>query len=143
MNAPSKLECSIPWLTKQYGYKTMIIGEFNSVKSSTSLTFDKFLQAEQLRLNVDINYPLIWNETQTWNINIDLTKASTYFVFYHKNLFQDLINDWSSRMMSDLRNFVPYVYKINVVANDLEAILPCNQHNWVDTTNIENNSKHN
>lgn len=119
----------------------MIVGEFNSVKSSTSLTFDKFLLAEKLRLNIDINYPLIWNDLQTWNVNIDLTKASTYFVFYHKNFFQDLINDWSSRHMADLRHFVPYVYRINVVANDLEAILPCNQHNWIDTVNIENNSK--
>jgi hypothetical protein len=78
---------------------------------------------------------------QTWNIGIELTKASTYFVYYHKNFFQDLINDWSSRTMGDLRHFVPYIYKISFLANDLEVILPCNQHNWIDTVNIENNSK--
>jgi hypothetical protein len=35
---------------------------------------------------------------------------------------------------------VPYVYRFNVNAIDLEVILPCNQHNWIDTVNHENNS---
>ena len=89
---------------------------------------------------MDINYPLIWNDLQNWNINIDLHRTSFYFVFVHKFFFQDMINDWSSRTMSDLRSFVPYIYSINLKGSDIEAILPCNQHNWIDTHTLENNS---
>ena len=115
-------------------------GIFNKVESQTSLSFKEFLSAEKLILDVDINYPLIWNDLQTWNINIDLQKTSFYFVFVHKFFFQDMINDWSSRHMSDLRSFVPYIYSIALKGNDIEAILPCNQHNWIDTHTLENNS---
>ena len=58
----------------------------------------------------------------------------------HKFFFQDMINDWSSRTMSDIRSFVPYIYSINLKGNEIEAILPCNQHNWIDTHTLENNS---
>lgn len=137
--ADSFLECSIPWLTRQHGYKTKINAEFNTVQSSTNLAFKEFLIAEKLKLHVDINYPLVWNELQLWNINIDLYRASTYFVFNHKYFFQDLINDWSSRTMGDIRFFVPFIYTIRVKTNDIEVILPCNQHNWIDANVIENN----
>jgi hypothetical protein len=51
-----------------------------------------------------------------------------------------MINDWSSRHMSDLRSFVPYIYSIALNGKDIEAILSCNQHNWIDTHTLENNS---
>ncbi|CAF0826478.1 unnamed protein product [Brachionus calyciflorus] len=136
----SFLKLSIPWLTKQYGYKTKINGEFNSIQSNTNLGFSEFLTCQKLKLDVDINYPLVWNDLQTWNINLDINKGSIYFVFFHKNFFQELIYDWSSRFMGDIRHFVPYIYKIKFKSNDFEAILPCNQHNWIDTCILENNS---
>lgn len=137
----SFLRISIPWLTRQYGYKSKIYGEFNMVQSNTNLSFGEFLSTQKLKLDVDINYPLVWNDLQTWNINVDLFNGSTYFVFYHKNFFQELIYDWSTRVMSDVRHFVPFIYKIKVKLNNLEAILPCNQHNWIDTQILENNCK--
>lgn len=135
----SYLELSIPWLTKQYGYKSTISGVFNSVQSCTNLSFKEFIIADKLKLDVDINYPLVWNDLQKWNINVELYKSSVFIVLYHKNFIQDLINDWSSRYMGDLRTFAPYIYDIKVKTNDIEVILPCNQHNWIDTNVIENN----
>jgi len=70
---------------------------------------------------------------------MDLDKSDIYFTFYHKYFFQQLINDWSSRYMADLRKFVPYIYDIKLKANDLEIILPCNQYNWIDVNILENN----
>lgn len=134
------MECSIPWLTKQYGYKTKITGIFNRVESCSSLSFKEFLSAERLILDMDINYPLVWNDLQTWNVNLELYKGSLFFIFCHKLFFQDLINDWSSREMGDIRKYVPYIYSINLKATDIEVILPCNQHNWLDTNVLENNA---
>ena len=106
----------------------------------TNLSFKYFLNAESARLDVDINYPLRWNDLQVWNINLDLQKSDIYFTFYHKVFFQQLVNDWSSRYMGDLRKFVPYIYDIKLKASDLELILPCNQYNWIDVTILENNA---
>jgi hypothetical protein len=92
------------------------------------------------KLNLDIKYPLVWNNLQTWLINLNAHQTTFYLVFEHKFLFQDLINDWSSKLKSDLRTFVPYVYELNAKVNDMELILPCNQHNWIDTNKLENNS---
>jgi hypothetical protein len=136
----SFIDLSIPWLTKQYGYKTRIYGEFNTVRSNTSLAFKEFINVEKVKLDVDINYPLQWNDQQFWNVNIDFYHGSAFFVFYFKNFFQELINDWSSRHMSDVRKFVPYLYTIKLNCTECEVILPCNQHNWIDTTVLENNS---
>lgn len=136
----SYLDVSIPWLTKQYGYKTTIVGEFNQVRSNTSLAFKEFLNADKVRLDVDVNYPLVWNDQQFWNINLDIYRGSIFFVFYYKYFFQDLINDFSTRTMGDVRRFVPFLYTIKLNAHEAEVLLPCNQHNWIDTTVLENNS---
>ncbi len=45
--------------------------------------------------------------------------------------------------MADIRTFAPYIYDIKLRANDLEFILPCGQHNWIDVSVLENNSKWN
>ncbi len=118
-----------------------MLADLNNVQGLTNLSFKEFLSAEKVRLAIDINYPLRWNDLQTWNVNVDLTRSSVYFVFYHKIFFQDLINDWSSRFMADIRHFVPYIYDIKLKANQLEFILPCNQHNWIDVNILENNCK--
>ena len=137
--AGSLLECSIPWLTKQYGYNSSIRGTFHQVQAHTNMPFKEFLTAEKLVLDIQINYPLVWNDMQTWNVDIELTRASVFFVFYHKIFFQNMINDWSSRNMADIRFFVPYVYKFNLRVTDLEVILPCNQYNWIDVHRLDNN----
>jgi hypothetical protein len=136
----SSFSCSIPWITKKDGFQTSICGTFNFVQGYTNMTFKHFLSAEQLKLNVDIHYPLIWNDLQTWDINIELCRATVFLVFQHKFFFQDLINDWSSKTIADLRNFVPYIYNINTNVTDLEVLLPSNQHNWIDTQFLENNA---
>ncbi len=139
--SPSTVVCSFPWLTKQYGYKTSISCDFNNVHSLTNLSFKHFLSGESIRLDLNINYPLRWNELQVWNLDVSMSKSSIFFVFFHKIFFQDLINDWSSRYMADIRTFAPYIYDIKLRGNDMEFILPCGQHNWIDINVLENNSK--
>ena len=136
----SYLECSIPWLTRQFGYKTTIKGKLNSVLANTNMSFKELINADSVKFDIDINYPLDWNDMQTWNFDIELFRSTIFIVYYHKNFFQDLINDWSSRVMADVRSFVPYVYNFNVKANDIEVVLPCNEHNWIDVHQIENNT---
>ena len=115
--------------------------DFNNVYSTTNLSFKHFLSAETIKVAINIAYPLRWNEMQIWNVDLDFTRTSVYFVFFHKIFFQDLINDWSGRYMADIRTFAPYIYDIKMRANEIEIILPCNQHNWIDVNILENNCK--
>ncbi len=136
----SYLECSIPWLTRQFGYKTTIKGKLNNVLTNTNMSFKELINADSVKFDIDINYPLDWNDMQTWNFDIEFFRSTIFIVYYHKNFFQDLINDWSSRVMADMRTFVPYVYNFNIKANDIEVVLPCNEHNWIDVHQLENNT---
>jgi hypothetical protein len=138
--APSSIVCSFPWLTRNYGYKTTVLCDFNNVHCVTNLSFKHFLNGENMKLDININYPLRWNEMQVWNMDINLIKTNVYFTFFHKIFFQDLINDWSGRYMADIRTFAPYIYDIKLRGDDMEIILPWNQHNWIDVNILENNS---
>ena len=91
---------------------------------------------KELTLMLKYLYPLIWNDIQRWKIDIELIKSYLFIVYYHRNYFQDLINDWSSRQMADIRSFVPYIYEIDLKAKDIEVILPFNEHNWIDVNNL-------
>jgi hypothetical protein len=42
--------------------------------------------------------------------------------------------------MADIRTFAPYIYDIKLRGDDMEIILPWNQHNWIDVNILENNS---
>ena len=54
------------------------------------MSFKHFVCAEQLKLNVDIHYPLVWNDLQTWDISLELSKATVFLVFQHKYFFQGI-----------------------------------------------------
>jgi hypothetical protein len=132
---------SIPWLTKQYGYKTTVEADLRHVEGLTNLSFKQFLISERLHVDVEINYPLVWNDLQLWRIDIQFERSSIFALFFYKVFFQELINDWSSKHMADLRSFVPFIYEIRTRAQDTEVLLPCNQHNWIDVNSLENNGK--
>ena len=62
-------------------------------------------------------------------------------VFINLYVFQDMIDDWSSKYSPDLLYFVPYTWKFNFLFNKkFELVTLANEFNWIDTssTNQEN-----
>ena len=57
-------------------------------------------------------------------------------------LFQDLLDDWSSKSPQDLLYFVPYAWKFNLTLKKFEAFVPTNEFNWLDTTSANVDNSH-
>ncbi|CAB4060690.1 unnamed protein product [Lepeophtheirus salmonis] len=136
----TNFDIKIPWTVKENGYSTKLNGTLLMVEATTSLPFRDLLECETLEFNVDMNYPMDWNAYQEWNFDFKPTKTSINFIFAHKWFFQDLIDDWSSKVSPDLMYFVPYTWKFNFIINHVELLIIANEFNWIDTssTNQEN-----
>ena len=57
-------------------------------------------------------------------------------------LFQDLLDDWSSKSPQDLLYFVLYAWKFNLTLKKFEAFVPTNEFNWLDTTSANVDNSH-
>lgn len=100
-----------------------------------------------------MQYPLVWNSHQNWNLSFTGTKATLHLIYEHRYFFQgklclfegntvqrlmtlfcnsDLINDWSSRNPADLLYHVPYTWFLKFCLKEFELVTVANQFNWVD-----------
>ncbi|XP_065578984.1 bridge-like lipid transfer protein family member 1 isoform X2 [Artemia franciscana] len=131
-NQGSYMEISIPWIVKEEGYTIKVDGQLFLVEASTSLSFRNLAECERLEISVSMHYPLLWNDYQCWNFTIGGSRMSTYIIYDHKEFFQDLIADWSSKSMPDILQFIPYTWNFSVKFNEFETVIPANQYNWID-----------
>lgn len=140
IGAGSYLEVNLPWIVLQDGYTTKITGQLLHLEATTSLQYRSMAESETLEFAVRCHYPLVWNQHQNWSISFTGCKATANLVYCHKGFFQDLINDWASKVRPDILHFVPYTWKISLLLKDFELITLSNQYNWIDcsSTNQEN-----
>lgn len=138
----SYLEITLPWIVQADGYRTKITGQLLHVEASTSLPYRTLLESETLEFNVKCHYPLIWNEHQEWLLSFTGCKTTTHLIYAHKDFFQDLINDWSSKASPDLLYFVPYTWKFSLVMKEFEIITLCNNYNWIDCSSQNQENTH-
>uniref|UniRef100_UPI00358EAAD5 bridge-like lipid transfer protein family member 1 n=1 Tax=Myxine glutinosa TaxID=7769 RepID=UPI00358EAAD5 len=132
IGAGSYLEVNIPMIVGEEGFTSTIKGQLLHVDATTSMQYRSLLEAETLAFHLNAKYSRIWNMTQLWNCEIEVCKATYYFIFSQKNFFQDLMKDWSSDVSPDLFAFVPYVWNFNIILHQFEMVWLANQHNWVD-----------
>ena len=52
-----------------------------------------------------------------------------------------MINDWATTEPPDIASFVPYEWEFNINFYNFEIILLVSEHNWIDCTNEDENSK--
>ncbi|XP_076066750.1 transmembrane protein KIAA1109 homolog tweek isoform X4 [Oratosquilla oratoria] len=128
----SYFEMTLPWITTSSGYVTTINGQLLHVDASTSLPYRGLIEAETLDYNIAIHYPRNWNHHQTWDMKLIGSKATYHFLYAHKEFFQDMIEDWSSRASPDLFHFVPYTWNFELALNQFELVTLANEYNWVD-----------
>lgn len=99
---------SILWITTEKGFYWNMKAEFLNFEATTSLIFTKLFSCKKFNVDGSFVYPLTWNGEQTWTIDYAFTKANAWFVWDHKRLFTDLINDWIGDDPSDISKFVPF-----------------------------------
>ncbi|XP_046668210.1 transmembrane protein KIAA1109 homolog isoform X3 [Homalodisca vitripennis] len=128
----SYLEMTMPWVVLPDGYTTKVIGQLLHLEATTSLTYRSLVVSETLEFTLRSRYPLKWNGHQEWLLHLTGCKASVWFIYAHKEFFQDMVNDWSSKARPDLLHFIPYTWRITLLLKEFEFILPCNEYNWVD-----------
>jgi len=104
----TNFEVKIPWSVTEQGFQTKLSGTLMMIEAKTSLPFRDLLRCETLQINVDMNYPMKWNEHQEWVFTFTGSKTTLHFIFAHKWYFQDLIDDWAAKNPPDLLYFVPY-----------------------------------
>ncbi|KAF1770324.1 hypothetical protein GCK72_002142 [Caenorhabditis remanei] len=135
--AQSSLDMSILWITTDKGFYWNMNAEFLNFEATTSLVFTKLLTCQKFNVNGSFVYPLTWNGEQSWTLDYTFTKAVAWFVWDHKRLFTDLINDWIGDEPSDISKFVPFrVHNHMRVVDSFEVILLLNESNWVDTSDM-------
>ncbi|CAH1110220.1 unnamed protein product [Psylliodes chrysocephalus] len=136
VGAGSYLEVTIPWVTTQDGYTTVIKGQLLHLESTTSLQFRDFVDSETLEFSVLCHYPIVWNDHQLWEVNLTGCKATVNLIFFHKWFFTDLINDWASKQRPDLMHFVPYTWRFGLTLKHCELLTLVNQYNWIDCSSV-------
>ncbi|CAO4360577.1 unnamed protein product [Caenorhabditis nigoni] len=135
--AHSNLDMSILWITTDKGFYWNMKAEFLNFEATTSLVFTKLLSCQKFNVDGNFVYPLTWNGEQTWTLDYTFTTAVAWFVWDHKRLFTDLVNDWIGDEPSDISKFVPFrVHNRMRVVDSFEVILMLNESNWVDTDDI-------
>lgn len=128
----SYLEISLPYTSSETGYQTHIVGQILHLDATTNLNFRSLAESETLEFKVDIQYPLVWNDHQTWNCSLTGCKATVDLIFAHKIFFQNLIEDWSVKDRPELMQFIPYTWKFTILLKDFELITLANEYNWID-----------
>lgn len=135
--AQSNLDMSILWITTDKGFYWNMKAEFLNFEATTSLVFTKLLTCQKFNVDGSFVYPLTWNGEQTWTLDYTFTNAVAWFVWDHKRLFTDMVNDWIGEDPSDISKFVPFrVHNRMKVVDGFEVILLLNESNWVDTDDM-------
>ncbi|RWS10976.1 uncharacterized protein B4U79_15895 [Dinothrombium tinctorium] len=135
----SYLEISIPYIAKEDGYATKIVGQILHLEATTILNYRSLVQSETLEFDVSMHYPLIWNAHQTWNCSLIGSKATVSIIYAHKEFFHALIEDWCGKAKPDILQFVPYTWKFNVFLKEFELITIATEHNWIDCSSLLGN----
>lgn len=137
----SFLNMNIMWITTENGFTWNMDAKFINFQATTSLIFTKFLECQNFVMKANFDYPLSWNGEQKWNISYEFHKATMWFVWDHKRIFTDLIDDWMGEEPSDIAKFIPFTVNNRVrVVDGFEVIMLLNECNWVDVSdkNSEN-----
>ena len=133
----TNFEVKIPWNCSSEGFTTNFNGTFMKPEATTSLPYRDLIRCETLHINLDMKYPLKWNHHQEWNFRFTGSKTSLNFIFAHKWFFQDMIDDWSSKLPPDLLYYVPYTWKFEFILKEFELITLANEFNWIDTSSSD------
>ncbi|GMR38589.1 hypothetical protein PMAYCL1PPCAC_08784, partial [Pristionchus mayeri] len=139
LQAGSSIDATVWWITREEGFKWSCKGALLNIQTTTTLIHSPFLNVETFSFEMVALYPRVSNAKQSWNMNVNLSKASLHFVAEHISFFSELSSQWVGDDAADLCAFVPFVMTINVDVQDFEVLLLLNEGNWIDKKVVEDN----
>ncbi|GMM38704.1 Csf1 protein [Saccharomycopsis crataegensis] len=109
----------------------------------SSINHNIFYRAKEHRLDISINYPLIWKQIIKWNISNKTSSCEFFILREHVSLISDMINDFATVEESLLNDpcetvnsynlFRPYEYNVNwKIENGVKLYLNINNQNIIN-----------
>lgn len=74
--------------------------------------------------------------TEKFLSRLDIPSFSSNWNWIYLSFFSALINDFSSPVPPDIFSFTPFIYNITVRGEQVELLVPANQGNWIDCSDI-------
>ena len=84
-----------------------------------------------------MHYPVIYNDIHNWHFVYQMKTPVMFFLRPHWNILSDISNDWSdpgahASPVVAIHDFLPTVYKHEIVADALSLHLNINEKNVID-----------
>jgi hypothetical protein len=145
----SSISVNIPILLYETRACTSFDIKFIKPVLTTSINYAKMMIAEQIRLNIMMNYSqslvknaIKWNATNVWVIELSGHKMELYLLKDHITLINDLTGDWSSGPLVPAPQFIPYIYEFKFSITEFRIFFCINELNIIDAADdIAENSK--
>ena len=123
------------------GYRNTLELDLVNTRATSSVNHALLWRCPSHRINCTLPYPLGWNESHDWTFNVKSDSLEMFLLRDHMFLLTDLIGDFTAGQKADFMTFVPYVYNIGLVFNDLKIYLNANDFNIIDTpTDLDENA---
>ena len=81
--AGSTISIHQPWVYAQDGQLSVVKGSLNNIHVNSSLEYQTLGSAESLEFQTDLQFPRLWNATQTWDMRFtgDSVQANILFAY--------------------------------------------------------------
>ncbi|XP_074650444.1 bridge-like lipid transfer protein family member 1 [Tubulanus polymorphus] len=141
-SAGSHVEVTVPWLITETGFTSHIFGQLLYVDATTSLPYRSLIDSEILEFDINITYPLLWNDYQNWQCEFTACRSSVCLIYEHKHFIMSLFDDWGGKTKQDIYHFVPYTMHFNLLIKEFELITVANEFNWIDCSSQHEENAH-
>lgn len=123
------------------GYKNDLVLDLVDTRATSSVNHALLWRCPSHKINCSVPYPLGWNEPHDWTFNVESNGLEMFLLRDHMFLLTDLIGDFTAGQKADYMTFVPYIYNIGLLFNDLKLYLNANDFNIIDTpTDLDENA---
>jgi hypothetical protein len=78
------------------GTKSTIFAELLNCAITPSVTHEAITHSDSLEVELDLNYPLIWNALYKWKFTFTFHNAKLYYVMNYNKVWSDIAADWTS-----------------------------------------------
>ncbi|ODV63743.1 Csf1p ASCRUDRAFT_41311 [Ascoidea rubescens DSM 1968] len=118
-SAGSSIKINSDMILKPDGFNSNLICRLTDLELSTSLNHDIFLKCSEHNLNLTMNYPLKWNDTNKWTVNNTSRDIEIFLLRDHFTLLTDLLYDFTTNnttpkeALNQYNLFRPYLYIFN------------------------------
>ncbi|KYQ88378.1 hypothetical protein DLAC_11076 [Tieghemostelium lacteum] len=120
---------------RESGYTSELTVSLKKCSLITSLTNTVFLQCSDMQLQMDVDYPLLWNQLTEWRLKFKLEDTQIFLLSDILTLFKDLGNDWSAGEPLDITMFIPKNFHFDFTLKNFKLFCNVNEQNIINQPN--------